>query len=487
MHRRFLRQFLTRFLLQSVEKSFQSWLLSTWHGHWRMAVKMSLRTLLLVTLLVHVVVGHAGRASGSGMLTYSFDDGLLSVHQVALPILQSHNQVGTVNVVLDEVLSNLPNRLHTDHLFDLESKGWEICSHSITHPHFSKIPQTYGDEILVEWTRTSGMSHTFQCSYGYDELPFVLEDGQTLTSKTSIFEVEALPGSYYFDNENNLVYVHTMSQDDPSFHAMRSDSVERELEWSKLGLNDLGVAVQNFVVPYGEWNADRALSARNYYNSVACGGPTPNNPLPISNLWHLCKRVIKTDTSVDEVKDWIEQYVLEDETWLILTFHAVGNEVGWDSWPESNLEELSAWVESNGIMAVTHQQGLELGSTLIPMCECILTPTTTPTEIPRGEALVFQAAITNNTDQSGRVLFGSKVTTPSLQQIGWIFGPVSVYLSSHGSPSGYVSHTIPTTAPPGHYTYHGYVGTYGLGVIDECQFDFTVIDSGGNNCTACHG
>ncbi len=106
------------------------------------------------------------------------------------------------------------------------------------------------------------------------------------------------------------------------------------------------------------------------------------------------------------------------------------------------------------------------------LCECNLVPDT-PT-VHRGEPLGFQATVTNNTDNAGKVYFATKVTLPSLQKTRYIDGPVKVPLGPSQAKSGHISHTVPLSAETGTYTYHGYVGTYGLGLIHECQFVFTV-------------
>jgi hypothetical protein len=74
-------------------------------------------------------------------------------------------------------------------------------------------------------------------------------------------------------------------------------------------------------------------------------------------------------------------------------------------------------------------------------------------------------------------LFVTFVTTPGGSRYpasGWLFGPVSVTLGGNASRSGHKSHNIPSGAGLGTYTYHGYVGNYGVGLYDECQFEFTV-------------
>jgi hypothetical protein len=108
--------------------------------------------------------------------------------------------------------------------------------------------------------------------------------------------------------------------------------------------------------------------------------------------------------------------------------------------------------------------------------ECNLVPDTTT--IPQGGTLGFQGTVTNHTDKSATTLFATKVTLPSGNNYppsGYLIGPLNVSLDPYQSKSGHKSFDIPTSATLGTYTYHGYVGNYGVGLYDECTFTFEVI------------
>jgi len=116
-----------------------------------------------------------------------------------------------------------------------------------------------------------------------------------------------------------------------------------------------------------------------------------------------------------------------------------------------------------------------LSGTGIPDVTCNFLPG--GTQITKGGTLGFQATVTNNTVQSQTFLFATFVTTPGGNRYpasGWLLGPLSVSLNPSQSKSGYRSHAIPSGAQLGTYTYHGYVGNYGVGLYDECTFTFTV-------------
>ena len=117
---------------------------------------------------------------------------------------------------------------------------------------------------------------------------------------------------------------------------------------------------------------------------------------------------------------------------------------------------------------------------------CNLVPDAT--SIPRGGTLGLQASVTNNTDKTSSVLAATKVTLPNGNMYppsGYLFGPLSISLDPYQSKSGHLLHAIPSNAPLGTYLYHGYVGNYGVGIYDECQFNFTVTEQG-QGCIQCH-
>jgi len=68
-----------------------------------------------------------------GLVTLSFDDGYSNVYDTAFPIMREYGLVGTANVVWDYVEGWDPNYMHREQLVALQSAGWEIASHSVSH------------------------------------------------------------------------------------------------------------------------------------------------------------------------------------------------------------------------------------------------------------------------------------------------------------------------------------------------------------------
>jgi len=322
-------------------------------------------SLVAVLVISLVILATFNDKSIAAMLTYSFDDGHISVYSKAYSILGNYDQVGTANVISNTVKwadSGEPTRVNSTQLLEMQNAGWEICSHSKSHPRFSKIPQIYSDEFLNDWVSVSDTNYTYKANYAYEQLPFVMENGNILRRKASISEVEHSPGSYYFDASSNQVYAHTTDSFNPSIHEMRSDSVQRELDMSKIELMEMGLDIQNFIVPYNDWSQDRRELAMEYYNSVGAGYHNGwINDIPPEDPYWLSRRTATYGT-VDDAKDWVEEVITENQ-WMILTFHVIG-EGG--TWSGEELDTFAAWVSTQDILVVTQQQGLDLGAVPIP-------------------------------------------------------------------------------------------------------------------------
>lgn len=126
-------------------------------------------------------------------------------------------------------------------------------------------------------------------------------------------------------------------------------------------------------------------------------------------------------------------------------------------------------------------------STLIPLVECNLVPDWPV--VVQGGTLGLQATATNNTDEVQIFKYATRITLPNGNKYpyaGYLVGPIEVTLNPHQSKSKHLSQYVPHYAPLGTYIYHGYVGNYGVGIYDECTFNFTVNSQGHQDCTACH-
>jgi len=79
------------------------------------------------------------------MVTFAFDDGCVTTYTKAFPILRKYNYVGTVFVITGFV--DKPGYLSQKELLELAEQGWEIGSHTVTHPNLTELSD---DQIIAE-------------------------------------------------------------------------------------------------------------------------------------------------------------------------------------------------------------------------------------------------------------------------------------------------------------------------------------------------
>jgi len=78
---------------------------------------------------------------------------------------------------------------------------------------YPDISRYLENKILENWYASSGQSNTYEVR-NVGQINMVFDDGEQLTLKTSIAEVEAEAGSFYYDANVNTVYVRANGDDD---------------------------------------------------------------------------------------------------------------------------------------------------------------------------------------------------------------------------------------------------------------------------------
>jgi len=82
-----------------------------------------------------------------GMVSFTFDDGIVSAHQTAFPVLKSRGQAATAAIVAGKIGAN-DDYMNARQLRELERNGWEIASHGLTHTRPTQIPLTFEQEPM---------------------------------------------------------------------------------------------------------------------------------------------------------------------------------------------------------------------------------------------------------------------------------------------------------------------------------------------------
>ena len=83
---------------------------------------------------------------GPGAVTFMFDDGYKSTKSIAKPILDKYRFVGSA-AAISSVVGTTGNMTAQD-LRDLQAAGWDIASHSVTHPSMPELSITAAETEL---------------------------------------------------------------------------------------------------------------------------------------------------------------------------------------------------------------------------------------------------------------------------------------------------------------------------------------------------
>lgn len=205
-----------------------------------------------------------------GVVSFAFDDGYESTYTEAFPVLERYGYTGTVYVVTSAVSTT--GYMNLDQLHELSDAGWEIGSHTVSHPDLTLL--------------------------------------------------------------------------DPC-------DVELELAVSKAWLEGAGFTVNTFASPFGEYRRDTLELIKQHYTTHRTAWPDGINSIPLAygEDYELKCVLVYSDTTVEEVKAWIDR-AIEERGWLILAFHRIGEE-GDYNWTAEQLEEVVRYVRDANFWMVS--------------------------------------------------------------------------------------------------------------------------------------
>lgn len=316
-------------------------------------------TICLLTTVVVVLVLMAPPAWTKGMVTYSFDDGLSSVYLEAYPILQKYRQKATIGIVLNRVTSGNDDYLDVAQVMEMQKKGWEVASHGFTHKRPTEIPQYIYEEPISSWEEDERHRGVYEARYSYELIAELWESGQPLKLVADLKEVYRTVGSYYFDSLVGAVHIHPYIEGHPKKLDIRSVSYQREMSESRKGLEKLGFKVTTYVTPYNYWTPEMREISKYYYEQVANGGESANFNGKTDRHW-LKRYFIRTLGPVEHVIRLLQKNVIDKDGWVILCFHGIEDDTGWQPWSADNLEQLAGWIQQEDIKVVTIAEGIEI-------------------------------------------------------------------------------------------------------------------------------
>ncbi len=146
------------------------------------------------------------------------------------------------------------------------------------------------------------------------------------------------------------------------FTEINSSKMEMEMNDSKNILSSSGLNISSFAYPFGCNNEVSKEIAQRYYDSARPLEWGYNNLTNIKRYFLSSKWVNKDDSS-EELCSWVN-HAKENDLWLILTFHHVGESVSKPyDYPKNNFEEILNCINSSGIKVKTVKEVIDLYET----------------------------------------------------------------------------------------------------------------------------
>lgn len=292
----------------------------------------------------------------TGMVSLTFDDGLISVYDEAFPVLKNYNTKGVIGLVLNRVTSKNNDYMNIKQVLELQKNGWEVASHGLTHKRPTEIPKFYYEEHIVDWVQDDDSVPMYQAKYNYEKIAGLYENEKPLVELGAMDAVRRTPGSFYFDPLISELHVHPYEEAAPRELNIRAVSYQRELQESKEGLERLGCKVNTYLTPYNYWTTEMQQISKYYYKQVANGHEEPNFKENYDPYW-LKRYYVRSATPPEEVMRLITKKAIEKNGWVILCFHGIEDDLGWQPWDVENFEELVSWLQEQHVKVVTISEG----------------------------------------------------------------------------------------------------------------------------------
>lgn len=294
-----------------------------------------------------------------GMVSFVFDDGIVSDYQNALPVLKRRGQVATAGIVASRVISGNNDYMNVDQVRELEKSGWEIASHSLTHTRPIQIPKTYEQEVITGWQHDKTDPLHYQTQYDYDLIAGLYQDGKPLKEVENLGQLKASTGAYWYDRPIAELHVRPFRDGDPAELGIRAGSYQRELEESKRILTGLGFNVDTFIAPYNYWTDDVEAMSKLYY-ARACTGRDSDNRPGSCDPYAIKRFMTHSKDSPQALIRIIKDHALEHGGWVVFCFHGVGDSIGWEPYPAESLDAVAGWIAEQKIPLVTVREGAKV-------------------------------------------------------------------------------------------------------------------------------
>jgi peptidoglycan/xylan/chitin deacetylase (PgdA/CDA1 family) len=193
-------------------------------------------------LLFVSIIFIASTYSNAAMVTFSFDDGGVSQRD-GISILSKYNMVGNLNIIAQS--AGNPGRLTISDLLNAQALGWEIASHSYSHPNFLSLSYEQAAFELY-------YSKQYLASLGFDITNFVVPFSQWNVSLNSLAlqYYNSVAVGYYggwlnsYPVEDPYILSRYVVRDTTTVQDIKNvvDSATAENKWLILMLHSIGTA-----------------------------------------------------------------------------------------------------------------------------------------------------------------------------------------------------------------------------------------------------
>jgi len=110
------------------------------------------------------------------LVTFIFDDGNDTDYIVAKDIFDAHGDVACSAITTDWI--NTKNHLNVSQLTELQNNGWEILSHTVSHPNLKTLPESQVETELAQSKATlEGLGLTVKnLAYPYNKNNYTIRE-----------------------------------------------------------------------------------------------------------------------------------------------------------------------------------------------------------------------------------------------------------------------------------------------------------------------
>ena len=119
------------------------------------------------------------------------------------------------------------------------------------------------------------------------------------------------------------------------------------------------MAFCSIFTPYNKFSEQLRGLSKKYYSHVVSGYNKANFKAGF-DCHHIWRFAVHTEDEVEQFKKIIKREVIENDSWVILGLHGIGDNTGWDPWDADKLQELSDWLKKKEIKVVTISEGADL-------------------------------------------------------------------------------------------------------------------------------